>query len=66
MKGIISEGCRQREGVLGYNILSAFSSNFLNPTVPSALCHSPMGLSEEIISEHGQYETDGRMMDLTQ
>lgn len=35
------------------------------PTVPSALCDLLVGLSEEIISEHGQCETDGRMMDLT-
>lgn len=37
----------------------------LLPSVPSTLCCPPVGFSEEIISEHGQHETDGRMMDLT-
>lgn len=63
---------REREGRVEYNLFSLSRLRFLHfplisscPAVPSTLCDSPVGLSEEIISEHGQYETDGQMMDLT-
>lgn len=31
---MLSEGCRQREGRVGYNLLSAFPFNFLIPNCP--------------------------------